>query len=124
MISNILGPWVAHMRKSVHKVRGKYHIAHQTVLIMFWGCFHSFTTHNSVTFLDIIIKFNRSMYQLKMICDVQASLFPLLLIFKLCPLDFFLQKFLYFHNLVTVWNILMKSFSFICMLILVCMLIL
>ena len=28
------GPKVAHMRMSVHKVRGKYHIAHQTVLIM------------------------------------------------------------------------------------------
>ena len=110
MISNILGPWVAHMRKSVHKVRGKYHIGHQTVLIMFWGCFHSFTPHNSVTFLDIVIKFNRSMYQLKMIWGVQAFFFP--------------QKFLYFHNLVTIWDILMKSFSFICMLILVCMLIL
>ena len=28
-----LGPWVAHLRMSVHKVRGKHHIAHQTILI-------------------------------------------------------------------------------------------
>ena len=48
--------------------------------------FHSCTPHNSVTFLDIVMKFNRIMYQVKMICGgAQASLFPLLLDFKLCP---------------------------------------
>ena len=46
--------------------------------------FHSCTPHNSVTFLDIVMKFNRIMYQVKMICGAQASLFPLLLDFKLC----------------------------------------
>ena len=50
--------------------------------------FHSCTHHTSVTFLDIFMKFNRSMYQLKMICGAQASLFPLLLDFKSCPLIF------------------------------------
>ena len=40
--------------------------------------FHSCTPHNSVTFLDIVMKFNRIMYQVKMICGAQASLFPLL----------------------------------------------
>ena len=62
-------------------------------LLLFWGwifllilCnFHSCTLHNSVTFLDIIMKFNRIMYQVKMICGAQASLFSLLLDFKLCP---------------------------------------
>ena len=47
--------------------------------------FHSCIPHNSVTFLDIVMKFNRIMYQVKMICGAQASLFPLLLYFKLCP---------------------------------------
>ena len=47
--------------------------------------FHSCTPHNSVTFLDIVMKFNKIMYQVKMICVAQASLFPLLLVFKLCP---------------------------------------
>ena len=47
--------------------------------------FTSCTPHNSVTFLDIVMKFNRIMYQVKMICGAQASLFPLLLDFKLCP---------------------------------------
>ena len=47
--------------------------------------FHSCTPHNSVTFLDIVMKFNRIIYQVKMICGAQASLFPLLLDFKLCP---------------------------------------
>ena len=51
--------------------------------------FHSCTPHNSVTFLDIVMKFNRSMYQVKIICGAQVSLFPLLLFLKLCPLDFF-----------------------------------
>ena len=46
--------------------------------------FHSCTPHNSVTFLDIVMKFNRIMYQVKMICGALASLFPLLLDFKLC----------------------------------------
>ena len=27
-------PWVAHLRMSVHKVREKHQLAHQTVLIM------------------------------------------------------------------------------------------
>ena len=63
-------------------------------LLLFWGWFffllilcnfHSCTPHNSVTFLDIVMKFNRIMYQVKMICGAQASLFPLLLDFKLCP---------------------------------------
>ena len=40
--------------------------------------FHSCTPHNSVTFFDIVMKFNRIMYQVKMICDAQASLFHLL----------------------------------------------
>ena len=50
----------------------------------FWCNFHSCTPHNSVTFLDIVMKFNRIMYQVKMNCGAQASLFPLLLDFKLC----------------------------------------
>ena len=63
-------------------------------LLLFWGWFffllilcnfHSCSPHNSVTFLDIVMKFNRIMYQVKMICCAQASLFPLLLDFKLCP---------------------------------------
>ena len=62
-------------------------------LLLFWGwvflltlCnFHSCTPHNSVTFLDIVMKFNRIMYQVKIICGAQASLFTLLLNFKLCP---------------------------------------
>ena len=61
-------------------------------LLLFWGCFLlilcnflSCTPRNSGTFLDIVIKFNRIMYQVKMICGAQASLFPLLLDFKLCP---------------------------------------
>ena len=67
-------------------------------LLLFWGwvffllilCnFHSCTPHNSVTFLDIVMKFNRSMYQVKMICGAQVSLLPLLVDFKLCHLDFF-----------------------------------
>ena len=47
--------------------------------------FHSCSPHNSVTFLDIVMEFNWIMYQVKMICGEQASLFPLLLDFKLCP---------------------------------------
>ena len=67
------------------------------VVLLILCNFHSCTPHNSVTFLDIVMKFNRSMYQVKMICGAQASLFPLLLDFKLCPFCFFsfLQKFLY-----------------------------
>ena len=34
--------------------------------------FHSCTPHNSVTFLDIVMKFNRIMFQVKMICGAQA----------------------------------------------------
>ena len=70
-------------------------------LLLFWGCF--FFCLFCVIFilvlpiLDIVMKFNRIMYQVKMICGAQASFFPLLLDFKLCPFLFFyfLQKFLY-----------------------------
>ena len=95
-------------------------------LLLFWGCcffllilcnFHSCTPHNSVTVLDIVMKFNRSMYQVKIICGAQASLFLLLLDFKLCPLDAPLDFFLVSksscmpHKLVIVWDILMKRYS-------------
>ena len=57
--------------------------------------FHSCTPHNSVTFLDIVMKFNRIMYQVKMICGAQASfrfqVMPLLIFFfspkvLVCPI--------------------------------------
>ena len=59
-------------------------------LLLFWGLvfllilcnFHSCTPHNSVTFLYIVMKFKRIMYQVKMICGAQTSLFPLLFDFK------------------------------------------
>ena len=75
--------------------------------------FHSFTPHNSVTFLDIVMKFNRIMYQVKMIFCAQASFFPLLLDFKLWPFWFFSfpKSSCKPHNLVTVWDILMKRYS-------------
>ena len=38
--------------------------------------FHSCTPHNSVTFLYIVMKFNRSMYQVKMICGAQHHCSP------------------------------------------------
>ena len=47
--------------------------------------FHSCTLHNSVTFLDIVMKFNRSMCQVKMICGSQASLFPPFIKFQVMP---------------------------------------
>ena len=49
--------------------------------------FHSCNPHNSVKFLD--------MYQVKIICGAQASLIPLLLDFKLCPLFLLFRKVLY-----------------------------
>ena len=55
------------------------------LLLLILCYFHSCTPYNSVTFLDIVMKFNRIMYQVKMIRGAQASLFPLLLDFKLCP---------------------------------------
>ena len=75
--------------------------------------FHSCTPHNSVAFLDIVMKFNRIMYQVKMICGAQASLFPLLLVSSYAPFDFFLfsKSSCMPHNLVTVWDILMKRYS-------------
>ena len=51
--------------------------------------FHSCTPHNSLINLDIVMKFNWNMYQVKMICSAQALLFPFLLDFKLCPLNLF-----------------------------------
>ena len=59
------------------------------------------------------MKLNRSMYQLKKFCSAQASLFPLLLDFMLRTLDFFLffsKSSCMSHNLVTVWDILMKRY--------------
>ena len=46
--------------------------------ILFIMCnFHSCTPHNSVTVLNIVMKFNRSMYQVKIMSGEQALLFPL-----------------------------------------------
>ena len=62
-------------------------------LLLFWGCFFCLFCVIFILvlpILDIVMKFNRIMYQVKMICGAQASFFPLLLDFKLCPFLFFL----------------------------------
>ena len=90
-------------------------------LLFFWVVyllilcnFHSCTPHNSVTFLDIVMKFNRIMDQVKMICGAQASLFPLFIRFQVMHLLIFIlfsKSSCMPHYLVTVWDILMKRYS-------------